>query len=208
VKVLVADDQAIHRRLARKALEPAGHEVSEVQDGNAAWDLLCGTGDPMVALLDWAMPGISGPDLCRRVRARTEVLPPYLILVTARDQPEEIVAGLGAGGDDYVIKPFNPAVLRARVGVGTRMLELRSALAERVAALESALAQVKRLQGLFPMCAWCKKIRNDQNFWESVEVYVAEHTDARFSHGICPDCRVAVMSAERDRLAKGGATLR
>jgi phosphoserine phosphatase RsbU/P len=208
VKVLVADDQAIHRRLARKALESAGHDVSEVPDGDAAWDLLCGTSDAMVVLLDWSMPGISGPDLCRRVRARTDVLPPYLILVTARDQPEEIVAGLGAGGDDYVIKPFNPAVLRARVGVGTRMLELRSALAERVVALESALAQVKRLQGLFPMCAWCKKIRNDQNFWESVEVYIAEHTDARFSHGICPDCRAAIMNAERQRLAKGGATLR
>jgi DNA-binding response OmpR family regulator len=206
VKILVADDQTIHRRLARKVLERVGHEVTEVEDGEAAWQRLCGDAGPTVALLDWAMPGMSGPDLCRRIRARADALPPYLILVTARDRPEEVAAGLEAGGDDYVVKPFYPAVLRARVGAGVRILELRSALAERVAALESALAQVTQLQGLFPMCAWCRKIRNDQNFWESVEAYVSAHTDVRFTHGICPDCRAAVMGAERDRLARGGAS--
>lgn len=132
--------------------------------------------------------------MCRRVRELARPIPPYLILLTAMDRTEDIVAGLQAGADDYIAKPFAPDELRARVQVGARVVALQHGLAARVKALEEALAQVNRLQGLLPICAWCKKVRNDQNYWQQVEIYVAERTDARFSHGICPECREKVRA--------------
>jgi DNA-binding response OmpR family regulator len=189
MRVLIADDEATLRRLLRAALVPAGYELVEVADGAAAWEAL-GTDDPpALAVLDWVMPGLDGVEVCRRVRARTATVSPYLILVTAKGETEDVVAGLEAGADDYIAKPFAPAELRARVAVGARVVTLQQSLAERVRALEEALIQVKHLQGLLPICAWCKRIRNDQNYWQQVETYIAERSDARFTHSICPDCR-------------------
>jgi DNA-binding response OmpR family regulator len=196
VKVLVADDEAVFRRLLRAALVPAGYELVEVADGVAAWDVMAAEEAPTLAVLDWVMPGLDGVEVCRRVRERQATVAPYLILLTAKDRTEDVVAGLEAGADDHIAKPFAPAELRARVAVGARVVTLQQSMAERVRALEEALAQVKALQGLLPMCAWCKKIRNDQNYWQQVETYIAERSDARFTHSICPDCRERVR---RDR---------
>jgi len=195
MKILVADDEPIFRRLACSALDKLGHELVEAFDGTEAWARLEGADPPQLAILDWLMPNVSGLDVCRKVHELAMPAPPYLIVVTARDRPEDIVVGLDAGADDYLTKPYNPAELRARVQVGVRILSLRQHLAERVRALEEALAQVKRLQGLLPMCAWCRKIRNDQNYWQSVEQYVGEHADVRFTHGICPECRKKAMGS-------------
>jgi DNA-binding response OmpR family regulator len=196
VKVLVADDEAVFRRLLRAALVPAGYELVEVADGVAAWEVMAAEEAPTLAVLDWVMPGLDGVEVCRRVRERQATVAPYLILLTAKDRTEDVVAGLEAGADDHIAKPFAPAELRARVAVGARVVTLQQSMAERVRALEEALAQVKALQGLLPMCAWCKKIRNDQNYWQQVETYIAERSDARFTHSICPDCRERVR---RDR---------
>ncbi|HAV65366.1 MAG TPA: hypothetical protein DCY13_23700, partial [Verrucomicrobiales bacterium] len=89
---------------------------------------------------------------------------------------------------DYVLKPFDAAVLRARVDVGIRVLELQGKLSRRVTELEEALANVKRLQGLLPICSYCKRVRDDGNYWKQVDMYIAEHTEAKLSHGFCPDC--------------------
>ena len=110
----------------------------------------------------------------------------YVILLTARDARADVVAGLDAGADDYLIKPFDLEELRARVQVGRRLVALQDRLADRVAELQEALTKVKQLNGLLPICAYCKRIRTDQNYWEQVEHYVAEHSEAQFSHGICP----------------------
>ena len=192
MNILVADDELIYRRLARAALEPAGHEITEVDDGLAAWERLEGAKRPALAMVDWMMPGLTGPEICRKVRERADASPPYLILVTGQGRPEDIVAGLEAGADDYITKPYNPAELRARVQVGVRMLDLRTALAARVIALEEAISQVDHLQGLLPMCAWCKKIRDEKNYWQQVEQYIAGHTKAQFTHSICPECRDSI----------------
>lgn len=192
--VLIADDEGLVRGLLRAALAPAGYDLVEVTDGAAAWDILAREEAPPLAILDWMMPGLTGVEVCRRVRARARPIPPYLILLTSRDRTEDIVAGLQAGADDHIAKPFAPEELRARVQVGARVVALQHGLAERVHALEAALGRVKRLQGLLPICAWCKRVRNDQNYWQQVESYVAERTDARFSHGICPECREKVRS--------------
>jgi hypothetical protein len=97
----------------------------------------------------------------------------------------------------------NGEELRARVKVGARVVTLQQGLAERVRALEDALARVKRLQGPLPICAWCKKVRNDQNYWQQVEGYVAEHSEARFSHSICPECKEKYVTPEIRRRQEG-----
>jgi DNA-binding response OmpR family regulator len=98
------------------------------------------------------------------------------------------VAGLEAGADDYLIKPVDLSELRARVQVGVRVVSLQARLAEKVAELQSSLDSVRQLRGLLPICSYCKRIRDDRNYWQRVEVYVSEHTDATFTHGICPSC--------------------
>ncbi|MFN7956635.1 MAG: response regulator, partial [bacterium] len=115
--------------------------------------------------------------------------PPFLLVLTARQGHDAVMQGFAAGADDYIVKPFVADELRARIHVGVRMVELRQALAGRVRELEAALAKVRTLQGLLPVCAWCRKIRSDAHYWESFEAYLAEHTDATVTHGICPDCQ-------------------
>jgi CheY-like chemotaxis protein len=159
---------------------------------------------PTLAILDWMMPFMDGPDICRRVRAELPDANMYLLLVTAREGRSDVIAGLDAGADDYIIKPFDPEELRARVAVGTRVLGLQHKLGERVTELEAALSNVKQLRGLLPICSYCKRIRGDNQYWQQVEGYIAAHSDAQFSHGICPTCYAAV-SAEIDRMSRNRA---
>src|SRR5204862_4320316 len=112
---------------------------------------------------------------------------------------EDVVTGLEAGADDYLVKPFDREELRARVNAGIRIVSLELQLAERVKQLEQALSRVHELQGLLPICSYCKKVRDDQNYWHEVESYVSQRSAASFSHGICPICRDKVM-AQLDEL--------
>jgi phosphoserine phosphatase RsbU/P len=104
------------------------------------------------------------------------------------------VAGLEAGADDYLVKPVNLSELRARLHVGVRVVTLQERLANKVTELQATLDKVRQLRGLLPICSYCKRIRNEQNCWERVEVYVTEHTDAKFTHGICPTCLEAAKA--------------
>ena len=105
----------------------------------------------------------------------------------------ERFTGLAAGANDYMAKPFDPVELEARVRVGERMVTLQARLNARVAELELALAHVERLQGLLPICSYCKKVRNEANYWEQVDSYLAAHSDLDFTHSICPTCAVTLM---------------
>ena len=193
MKVLVADDDATTRKLLEHRLTRFGYQVVLAKDGNEVWEVLHEMDAPSLLVLDWMMPGMDGPEVCRRVRARTsekeEDRPPaYLILLTGRSAREDIIAGLDSGADDYIVKPFDADELRARLNVGLRILSLQESLAQRVRELNESLQRVRQLQGLLPICSYCKRIRDDQNYWQRVEVYVSEHTDATFTHGICPSC--------------------
>ena len=188
MRILIADDEAISRHLIQTTLGGWGFEVLLAVDGSEALHVLEGPSPPEIALLDWMMPGVDGLDVCRRMRAATPSAAPYLILVTARAGLANIVQGLEAGADDYITKPFDPRELQARLHAGVRIVQLQRALLRRFHELEEALKRVKQLQGLLPICSYCKKIRNDRNYWEQVDAYVASHSEAQFSHGVCPDC--------------------
>jgi sigma-B regulation protein RsbU (phosphoserine phosphatase) len=199
MKVIIAEDDRVTGEILARTLQSWHHETTLVGDGRQAWERLRVSPGPTLAILDWMMPEMDGPDVCRLVRAELPLANMYLLLVTARESRGDVVAGLDAGADDYIIKPFDPEELRARVAVGIRVLGLQQKLGERVAELQAALSNVKQLHGLLPICSYCKRIRGDDQYWQQVEGYIAEHSDAQFSHGICPTC-YATVSAELDEM--------
>jgi sigma-B regulation protein RsbU (phosphoserine phosphatase) len=196
---LVADDDPLTCVMLAQTLEHSGLEVVVAHDGREAWEAL--QRDPGIALavLGWKMPVINGPDLCRRIRHDESLAHMYVLLLTARDRGADLVAGLDAGADDYLIKPIPPEALRARVHLGLRVLALHERLADQAAQQQTALSKLRQLHGLRPICSYCKYVRTDQNSWEQVEDYVAQHTDMEFTHGICPVCYEAVMTQLENR---------
>lgn len=209
MKILVADDDPVSRAILASSLGVFGCEAVEVEDGTAAWEVLQRPDAPRLAILDWMMPGLDGTEVCRLVRAKEMELPPYLIILTSRDGKGDLLEALEAGADEFVAKPFDPGELRARIAVGRRMLALQGTLADHVHRLQEALDQVRTLQGIVPICSYCKKIRNDEKFWEQLELYITEHTGATFSHGVCPECYETRVRPELEDLKReAGRTFR
>jgi len=188
MKVLLAEDDFASREMLETILKRMGLEVVSCVDGAAAWEVLQADNRPPLAVLDWRMPEVDGDEICRRVRSVPALRHLYLILVTGLSQPENIVAGLEAGANDYLTKPFNPVELEARIRVGLRVVQLQEELMARIKELELAMWHVKRLQGLLPICVMCKKVRNDDNYWQQVDAYFAEHANVRFNRALCPEC--------------------
>jgi CheY-like chemotaxis protein len=196
MNILIADDDLTSRRILEATLARRGYKVVVTADGLAAWKELQAPEAPSIAILDWLMPGLDGVELCRQLRAAPVQRPLYIVLLTGNSRKQDIATGLQAGADDYIIKPFDRDELYARVQVGRRLVQLQQSLADRVQELEAALSRVKLLHGLLPMCSYCKNIRDDQNYWQQVEHYMAAHSDVRFSHGICPDCYKKVIEPQ------------
>jgi len=196
MKVLIADDDRVAATVLAQTLRQWEFDVTVTSDGVEAFEQLrSAAATPTLAILDWMMPRLEGAEVCRRIRRELPLAHMYLMLLTSLEGRDRIVAGLEAGADDYLVKPFDPGELRARVNVGVRVLTLQERLAERVNELEEALANVKQLRGLLPICSYCKRIRADDQYWIQVESYIAERSDAQFSHGICPPC---ASELERD----------
>ncbi|HKL01799.1 MAG TPA: response regulator [Desulfotignum sp.] len=140
MKILIAEDDAVSRAMLQAVLTKWGYTAVSTEDGNAAFKVFQQKDAPQLALLDWEMPGINGPDLCRKLRQPKDTAPLYLILLTSRNNSEDLVQGLEAGADDYVVKPYNMAELQARINVGRRMIVLQNEMRER-----------ERLQGVLEM---------------------------------------------------------
>ena len=187
-RVLIAEDDLITRERLKSVLGKLGYEVVATVDGKEAWEVFQRPDAPRLAIVDWMMPHMDGLDFCRYARRLGRRGPTYIILLTAMDGKDDIVTGLEAGADDYITKPFNVDELRARLNVGLRMLALQTSLSDRVAELQEALDQIKTLQGLLPICAWCKDVRSDDGYWLKIESYLGDHSDASFTHSICPKC--------------------
>ncbi|GJL62803.1 MAG: hypothetical protein NPIRA04_14570 [Nitrospirales bacterium] len=188
MKVLVADDDSVTQALLVRALSGFGYEMIGCDNGMEALEQLKCNEGPIIGILDWMMPGLDGLQVCQSLRKTNSSSLIYLILVTSKSSRTDIIEGFEAGADDYMTKPFDLPELHARVRVGLRVLSLQEKLGERVQHLEQALAEVKQLQGLLPICSYCKKIRNDENYWQQVEEYLSHRIDIQFSHGVCPHC--------------------
>jgi DNA-binding response OmpR family regulator len=148
-RILVAEDDAVSREVIATRLTNWGYEPVVTKDGTEAMTILRSNDAPSLAILDWMMPGMDGLEICRRVREVQKVV--YIILLTARSGKADVVEGLRAGADDYLIKPFDKAELHARLLVGLRVVGLQMALAERVKELEAAQSHIENLKLRIPI---------------------------------------------------------
>lgn len=188
MKILIAEDEAFSRKLLEATLEKVGHEVISCQDGEAAIEAYKQDSSLEIAILDWMMPGKDGLEVCKSIKSDPDNALTYVIILTAKSKAEDIALALESGADDFVSKPFNVMELNARVDAGVRKIRLQRAMAKNIVELQEALAHVERLQGTIPICAWCRKIKDDSKFWISVDEYISRHPDVEFSHIICPEC--------------------
>lgn len=131
MRVLIAEDDALARRILESALTKWKYEVIATVDGEQAWKVLRDPEAPSLAVLDWEMPGLTGPEICRKFRALTNTRPVYILLLTAKESKDDLVAGLESGADDYISKPFNQSELKARLKVGERLVNLQRELDKR-----------------------------------------------------------------------------
>jgi len=199
MKILIAEDDAVSRFVLEATLSSWGYEVIASCDGLQALSVMESEEAPGLAILDWMMPGMDGVAVIKVLREKVTQTPPYIILLTAKAEKQDVIRALETGADDYLTKPFDREELRVRVQAGARVAVLQKSLADRISELEVALANVKQLQGILPICAYCKKIRDDQNYWQRVENYITEHSDAHFSHSVCPECYEGVVRPELDK---------
>ena len=187
-RVLLAEDHRPTREALRTLMEQKGFQVTAVSNGSDAIESLVSPDGPSIGIIDWMMPDASGLEVCRAVRAALPTRYVYLIMVTARDREEDVAEALAVGADDFIRKPCGPAELIARVRSGQRTIGLERTLAGRVAELEGLVGSIRQLKRLLPICMYCKKVRDDSDYWQEIEAYIRDQTGTDFSHGICPDC--------------------
>ncbi len=172
------------------------------EDGLQAWEIIQATPDIGISIIDWIMPGLDGTELCRRIRSLSARRYTYITMLTVNAQREDLLAGLAAGADDYLTKPFDHDELRLRLVNGERIVRLESSLAAKIEELEHALNHVDRLQGMLPICMDCKKVRDDDDYWQQIDQYLIENIGADITHSLCPEClakRCAAMDEEDER---------
>ena len=205
MKILIAEDNLASQLMLKTTFDDLGHDLVVTGDGRTACEIMLKPDAPKLAILDWMMPGMDGVEVCRKIRETKFSDPAYLIILTVRNKTEDIVKGLKAGANDYIVKPYNVEELQVRVGVGCRVMEMQTIMAGQIKELQAALAQIKTLKGLLPICMYCKKIRDDKQYWQQVESYVTTHTEAQFSHSICPDCYKKYVQPELDKITNKSA---
>lgn len=202
MSILLVDDSTENLLLLQSILQTGGYKdlltaESAVQAfKHLGMDDSGGDGTSVdLILMDIQMPEINGIETCRRIKEVERLQDIPIIMVTAMAQREKLQLAFAAGAMDYINKPVNKIELRTRVGSALKLkqeMDSRKAreqeLKKRTQELEQALSEVKVLRGFIPICASCKKIRNDRGYWQLVEAYIREHSEAEFSHGICPDC--------------------
>jgi CheY-like chemotaxis protein len=185
MNLLMAEDDPIARAVLAASVRQLGHDVTIVADGVEAWQSFS-VQPAKVVVSDWSMPGLDGLELCRRIRARGGDYT-YFILISDRDATGgNLEQAVEAGVDDFLSKPVNAPELWSRLRVADRILNYAT--------------QVRQLQEFIPICGYCRKIRDDQNYWNQVEDYLSKQSGVNLSHGVCPDCYETVMAPQMRRL--------
>ena len=202
MRILIAEDDPTSRKVLQTFLTRWGFEVVVTCDGQEAWNALQAADAPRLAILDWMMPRLEGLEVLRRIRQNPSLAITYVIMLTAKGAQEDLIRGFESGADDYVVKPFHREELRVRINVGARIVELQEKLRERVQQLEDALSKVRTLSGLLPICSYCKRIRDDQDYWTELESYLEKFSEAEFSHGVCPNCYETHLKPKLDELKR------
>ena len=154
-------------------------------NGRDGWDCFNGSAHRLV-ISDWMMPEIDGLEFCRRVREQGGDYTYFILLSNLANSAENLDQAMAAGADDFLSKPVKPAELRARLRVAERILNYAT--------------QVRQLQQIIPICGYCRKLRDDHNYWSQVEEYIGKQTGSEFSHGVCPDCYERVLVPQMQKL--------
>jgi phosphoserine phosphatase RsbU/P len=188
MRILLVEDDFDSREMLQMLLELDGHQVLTAGNGNEAWDTFLKDRFSVV-LSDWLMPESNGLELCRRIRELQTSHYTYIVLLSALQGRSNYLEGMRAGADDFVSKPYDPELLRSRLMVAERIVDLQD--------------RVKRLEGILPTCMYCKKIRDEGDRWISIEHYITQRSEASFSHGVCPDCYQDIVKPELDRSRPG-----
>lgn len=185
MKILLAEDDPISLAVLSSHMSRLGYEVQTAEDGESALKMHQ-SGEFQIVVSDWSMPGLSGLDMCRSLRKVDSREYTYFIIVTALQSQDNLEEAMSAGVDDFLPKPIDLQVLSVRLKVAERILGFHK--------------QIGMLQELLPICMYCKKIRNDKEFWVHVESYFKTHTGAAFTHSLCPDCYHEKIRPELDSL--------
>lgn len=174
MKILIAEDDPVSVKILQFTLEHFGHEVVTAASGSEAWEIF--DREPVrVIVSDWMMPGLDGLELCQKIRQRAKTEYTYFILLTAiSTERNHLRKAMDAGIDDFLTKPLDREAIQMRLRVAERILEFTT--------------QIRQLKELIPICMYCKRVRDDSDYWDQVETYIHTHTGSNFSHGICPQC--------------------
>ena len=192
--IMVVDDTPANLNLLQKMLQDKGYRVLAFPDGKMAL-AAAAKHPPDLILLDINMPEMNGFEVCERFKADAELKEIPVIFISALTETEDKVKAFTVGGVDYVSKPFQFEEVNSRVETHLRLRRQQLELEKERRRLQQALDEIRTLRGLVPICAYCKKIRDDDGYWSQVEKYVSDHSEARFTHGICPGCFEREMKA-------------
>lgn len=187
--ILVVDDTPDNLRVLNAILTKAGYEPRLLPSGKMALESLK-VEQPDIILLDICMPEMDGFEVCAQIKKNPEMRDIPIIFISALSDTEDKVKAFSTGGVDYITKPFKEEEVLARIDTHIHLYRLQKELQQKNEELQQALDTVKTLNGLLPICSSCKKIRDDDGYWNQIEAYISRHSDAEFSHSICPECAI------------------
>ena len=188
IKVLVVDDDPDVLFATSRIVKSAGYEVFEASTGALCMET-AQENRPDLILLDVVLPDVDGTKLCREIKSDPALKATFVVLISgAKTSSHDQADGLDVGADGYIARPISNRELKARVDAMARIYVAERERDRLIVDLKEALSKVKLLSGLLPICSNCKKIRDDQGYWNQIEKYIGEHSNAQFSHGICPEC--------------------
>jgi sigma-B regulation protein RsbU (phosphoserine phosphatase) len=188
MKIILVDDDSTSRMILAKKLRKLEHEVSEASDGNEAW-FSYRLQQPRIVISDLVMPNCDGLELCRRIRQANSPKYTYIIMLTAQSGKVNYHEAMDAGADDFLTKPCDMDDIIIRLRVAERLLQLTT--------------KVNQLEGLLPICSYCKRIRDEEKEWRPVEQYINDRSEASFSHGVCPTCYETHVKPQLQKRSEG-----
>ncbi|MCP4695285.1 MAG: response regulator [Gammaproteobacteria bacterium] len=194
--ILIVDDDIANLKIMAAYLRESGYDSMMAENGKDALEK-AQSGSPDLILMDVLMPGMNGFEACQHMKSSKNIKDIPVLFMTALSDIENKLKGFDAGGVDYITKPIQEREMLARIDTHLTLQSLRKSLEEKNTQLQKTLDEVSTLRGILPICASCKKIRDDKGYWNQIEAYIENHSDALFSHGLCPGCEKKFYGDEK-----------